>query len=127
MIDLRMEQTIVIFDDNEELGKALQSALEAHGIPAAWYASPALDPVAIVLDEHASLISMDVTMPGMDGLEAGRMLKADERTKRIPLVYYTNIASERQTGLGLGALEYFSKWEMRPEEYAAFLVRMVKA
>ena len=48
---------------------------------------------------------MDMSLPGMDGDEAARQLRADERTRAIPLVMISGYEPERiGAGEGLGPL-----------------------
>ncbi len=60
---------------------------------------------------NPDLILMDVRMPIMTGYEACEMLKADEKTKDIPVVFLSAKGQEIEvnTGLELGAEEYFLK------------------
>jgi two-component system, cell cycle response regulator DivK len=48
--------------------------------------------VAIARAEHPELILMDVQLPGMDGLQATALLKADDSTRGIPVVAVTALA-----------------------------------
>jgi PAS domain S-box-containing protein len=62
--------------------------------------------------EHLpNLILMDVKMPGIDGLEAIRLLKADPKTRDIPVISLTAFAAESDTKrcLEAGAADYLSK------------------
>lgn len=57
------------------------------------------------------IILLDVVMPGMDGFEACRRLKSDERTAEIPIIFITaldDVAAET-TGLALGAIDFITK------------------
>jgi CheY-like chemotaxis protein len=57
------------------------------------------------------LILLDVMMPGIDGFEVCRRLKADSQTKEIPVIFITGlgeVAAETK-GLKLGADDYISK------------------
>jgi DNA-binding response OmpR family regulator len=57
------------------------------------------------------LILMDVRMPIMTGYEACKVLKVEEKTKEIPIVFLSAKGQEAEvnTGLELGAEEYFLK------------------
>jgi diguanylate cyclase (GGDEF)-like protein len=57
------------------------------------------------------LILLDVVMPGMDGHEVCRQLKADPATREIPVIFVTAQESpaEETQGLSLGAVDFISK------------------
>lgn len=58
-----------------------------------------------------ALILLDVTMPGIDGYEACRLLKEDPRTRSIPVIFLTSLSKEEdeERGLALGAVDYIRK------------------
>ena len=62
---------------------------------------------------HSSfdLLLLDVMMPGMSGFELAKLLKADERTASMPIIFLTAKDSEEDVlrGFGLGADDYVSK------------------
>lgn len=66
------------------------------------------------------LILMDVRMPRTDGFAACRLLKADARTRDIPVIFLSgcNELDDRLLGLSLGAVDYISK-PFAPEEVLA--------
>lgn len=57
------------------------------------------------------LILLDIMMPGIDGYEVCRRLKADARTKHIPVIFVTamNNVGDEAKGLELGAVDYITK------------------
>ena len=68
---------------------------------------------AIQKVEHANpvLILMDVMMPEMDGFEACRILKSQDNTKEIPIIFMTALADtvDKVKGFQLGAADYVTK------------------
>lgn len=66
------------------------------------------------------LILMDVRMPRTDGFAACRLLKADPRTRDIPVIFLSgsNELDDRLLGLRLGAVDFISK-PFAPEEVVA--------
>ena len=82
---------VLIVDDNEmftEMAKAALS-LADYDVATAPGAGQALLQIPVFLPD---LILMDVQMPGMDGIELTRRLKADPATKHIVIVAFTAYA-----------------------------------
>ena len=48
--------------------------------------------VALAKEHHPKLILMDIQMPVMDGIQAAKILKADQDTKAIPIIAFTAYA-----------------------------------
>ena len=66
----------------------------------------------IAISEGApDLILLDIMMPEMDGYEVLRRLRADARTKEIPVIFLTAMSSaeDEERGLELGAVDYITK------------------
>lgn len=57
------------------------------------------------------LILLDVLMPGIDGFEVCHRLKADNRTKEIPVIFITGLseAAAETKGRKMGAIDYITK------------------
>lgn len=68
------------------------------------------------------IILMDVRMPIMTGFEACEIIKADESTKNIPIIFLSAYGQDAEvnTGLSLGAEEYLVK----PFEVSSLIVRV---
>ena len=86
-----MPGSILIVDDNPANLRLTEAVLEASGyeVHGAVDAPSALEAVASF---HPRLILMDVQLPGMDGLELTRRLKADSATRDIVIVAATAYA-----------------------------------
>ena len=80
--------------------------------------------VAMAREAHPDLILMDIQLPGMDGLEATALLKADEATRNIPVIALTALAmkGDEERILAAGCDGYIAK----PLDYKDFLT-VIKA
>ena len=67
--------------------------------------------VAAAREQRPDLILMDVQLPKMSGLDATRLLRADEATKHIPIVVITSFAlsGDRERAAEAGATAYLAK------------------
>jgi CheY-like chemotaxis protein len=67
---------------------------------------------------NPTIILCDVMMPKMNGLDVLDKLKADDKTKQIPVVMLTNLAGQQdaETALAKGAVKYIIKSEHDPKE-----------
>jgi len=65
----------------------------------------------IVKKTRPDLILLDIMMPGIDGFEVCRRLKADPATHRIPVIFLSALdeTADKVKGLQLGAVDYVSK------------------
>lgn len=65
----------------------------------------------MVREGHPDLVLMDINLPGMNGMEALRILKANPGTAKIPIIAVSAAALPRdiQAGLDAGFLEYYTK------------------
>jgi diguanylate cyclase (GGDEF)-like protein len=64
------------------------------------------------VNEHLpDVILLDILMPEMDGFEVLSLLKGDEKTRAIPVIFVTGLGDleNEEKGLGLGAADYMSK------------------
>lgn len=118
-----MKERILIVEDDKNISKLVKFNLEKASYDCAIAVSgekalEALD------DRSADLIILDIMLPGMDGYEICRAIKAKEKLKNIPIIMLTAKGEEvdRIVGLELGADDYIVK-PFSPRE----LVLRVKA
>ena len=69
------------------------------------------DAIRLAIEHQPDLILLDILMPGMNGFEVCRRLKADPRTRAIPVIFLTSLSKEEdeERGLWLGAIDYITK------------------
>lgn len=109
---LRATAVSILIVDDERLNRAtLAELLQPHyQVLLAKNGKSALE---IVRNErsHLGLVLLDVSMPGMDGYEVLRQLRAEESTAHIPVIFITGQSDEaaEEYGLRLGAADYVSK------------------
>ena len=62
-------------------------------------------------EDRPDLVLLDVMMPEMDGYEVCRRLKADPRTRDVPVIFVTAMSEveDEAKGFGLGAVDYITK------------------
>jgi two-component system sensor histidine kinase/response regulator len=101
---------ILIVDDNPENLKTFIVYLEEHGfnISFSLNGKQALKNVKHIMPD---LIFLDVVMPEMDGFQCCRLLKEDEATKDIPIIFMTALTDtiDEIKGFELGAVDYITK------------------
>jgi CheY-like chemotaxis protein len=106
----RDKTTILIADDNEHGVRAICDYLNARGyrVVRAYNGAEAVERARETLP---GVSLMDVQMPGMDGLEAIRRIRADARISATPVIAFTALAmpGDRLRCLNAGANDYLSK------------------
>jgi two-component system cell cycle response regulator len=105
-----MTARILVVDDVEANIRLLEAklTLEYYEVLTAGDGSRALQ---VAQDERPDIILLDVMMPGMDGFETCRRLKADPLTRHIPVVLVTALdgREDKLKGLDAGADDFVTK------------------
>ena len=110
---------ILVVEDDRDIAELLVHTLERSGYDASFVTS-GTDGLASVRSRPPDLLVLDRMLPGTDGLEVCRALRASRHTAAVPIIMVTARAEEadRITGLELGADDYVTK-PFSPREVVA--------
>jgi len=102
--------TILIVDDETTNLATLSEYLEAAGFEV-LAAQDGASGLSIVERARPDLILLDVLMPGLDGFETCRRLKATDRIQDIPVIFMTALTetADKVTGFEVGGVDYVTK------------------
>jgi two-component system cell cycle response regulator DivK len=105
-----MTHVILVVEDNERNLKLLRDVLEYAGYDVR-VARTGEDGVTLAVKEPPDLVLMDLQLPGIDGMEAFRQLRASPRTADVPVVAVTAQAmkQDRERVLEAGFDGYVEK------------------
>ncbi len=103
------QQTVLIVDD-ERINRTILADL-LQGECRVILAKDGPSALRKVTEEKVALVLLDASMPGMDGYEVLRQLKADENTASVSVIFVTGQTDEEdeERGLSLGAVDYITK------------------
>lgn len=116
--------TILVVDDTEENIDILVGLLKDYDVIIALDGPAALD---ILTRETVDIVLLDIIMPGMDGYEVCRIIKADARFKEIPVLFITARSDEAsiEKAFDVGGVDYVTK-PFKPRELMARLKTQLK-
>ena len=103
-------KTILVIEDDDMNRKLVRTLLEIGGYEI-MEARDAETGLELAGAQKPDLILMDIQLPGMDGLDATRLLKQDPATAGIPVVALTSYAmqGDEEKALDAGCAGYMSK------------------
>ena len=114
-----MAKRILVIEDYLSTARFLTYTLEQEGFQTS-VARNGIEGLRKAQEEKPDLIILDVMLPGLDGFELCRRLRADAETAKLPVLMLSAKAQEtdRATGLKMGADMYISK-PAAPEKIVA--------
>jgi CheY-like chemotaxis protein len=117
---------ILIVDDNAETNKLLVALLKGLGRRAICVTSGE-EALAYLRLHLPQLIVLDVMLPGMDGIEVLRAMRADPRTAKVPVAIYSALSDPayREHALKHGADDYWLKASLDIEQLDAAITRLM--
>lgn len=107
---------ILVVDDVPANLDILIATLESAGF-SVLFATSGETALALATKEIPALILLDISMPGMDGIEVCRRLKSDRATRDTPVIFLTASTQEEKilAGFHAGAVDYITKPFMQDE------------
>ena len=100
--------TVLVADDNDVAQRLCRRVLEKAGY-AVLIAADGLQAVEMAMSKRPAMILMDVAMPGIDGIEAMKRIKAEIPNQPIVIASAHSMASDRERFLAAGADDILSK------------------
>ncbi|TET68184.1 MAG: response regulator [Dehalococcoidia bacterium] len=101
------EKTILVVDDEAHVRRFLSHEFANRGYRVIE-ASSGKEAIDLTREHHPDLITLDVLMPDIDGLDVTAVLKSDTNTRDIPILILS-VVEEKERGYSLGANEYVTK------------------
>lgn len=104
------KQTILVVDDEQDLLDLIEYNLKKEGFDV-LKAEDGEEGIRMVRKHVPDLVLLDIMMPNMDGMEVLEIIRADERMKRIPIIFLTARGDEKTEveGLDKGGDDYITK------------------
>lgn len=102
---------IVVIDDDPAICEMLRITLASGGFHDVAFAADGLSGFNLVVAGCPDLVLLDITMPGIDGYEVCRRIRATESVKHVPIIMVTARSTDDDivVGLDLGANDYVTK------------------
>ena len=118
-----MKRTVFVVEDDPDISRLVKHHLEAAGIAARLFPN-SKGVIAEAVRQQPAAFLLDIMIPGEDGMELCRQIRAGGELARIPIIFLTakTEESDRLAGFDLGADDYITK-PFSPRE----LVARVKA
>ena len=117
---------VLVIDDEEDLIELVRYNLEKEGFIVLGAADGELG-LSIASSKKPDVIVIDLMLPGIDGLEVCRYIRANSATAQIPIIMLTAKATESDKilGLELGADDYLTK-PFSPRELMARIKALLR-
>ena len=102
---------ILVVDDNQSNLVAFEAALSQLGRQLV-FAHSGVEALGKLLEQDFALIILDVAMPGMDGFETAKMVRARDKNRSTPIIFVTGMSWQDDAvlrGYELGAFDFLLK------------------
>lgn len=105
-----VRRPILLVEDNVDQSQMIADYLQAHGYMV-HTASSGIEALAIAQEKPPAVVIMDIQLPGIDGIETTRRMRAHAPLQAIPIIALTALAlpGDRERCLAAGADSYLAK------------------
>jgi two-component system cell cycle response regulator DivK len=118
--------TVLIVEDNEKNMKLARDVLQAKGYKT-LEAVTGEDGVRLAKDHLPDLVLMDIQLPGMNGIDAFKLLRADAKTARIPVVALTaSVTPTDRSAITAAGFDAFVGKPINLKEFVDTVKRLVE-
>ena len=99
---------LLIVEDEEDLAMGLKRGLRKNGYEVEW-TGEGRDGLALALAEDYGCVLLDLNLPGLDGLDLLRRLRAEKPQQKVLILSARGSVGDKVKGLDLGADDYLVK------------------
>ncbi len=118
--------TVLIIEDNEKNMKLARDILNAKGY-ATLEAVTGEEGVKLAKQKKPDLVLMDIQLPGINGIEAFKQLRADAKTARIPVIALTaSVTPTDRSQITAAGFDAFVSKPISLKEFVATVKRLVE-
>ena len=111
---------ILIVDDDEDIVRLIKNRLEKHNYKV-LSSSDGEKGFKDAIEFQPDLIIMDIMMPNLSGGEAVKLLKSDDHTKQIPILFFTALATNAPDDTELAQINV--NGQLLPGHQKTFLIQ----
>ena len=117
--------TVLIVEDNDKNMKLARDVLRAKGYET-LEAVTGEEGVKLALEKNPDLVLMDIQLPGINGIEAFRQIRADANTARIPVVALTaSVTPTDRSAITAAGFDAFIGKPINLKEFLETVKRMI--
>jgi two-component system cell cycle response regulator DivK len=118
--------TVLIVEDNEKNMKLARDVLQAKGYDT-LEAVTGEDGVRLAREKGPDLVLMDIQLPGINGIEAFRQLRADAKTSRIPVIALTaSVTPTDRSAINAAGFDAFVSKPINLKEFVDTVKRLIE-
>ena len=119
-------ELILIVEDNEKNRKLVRDVLQFKGYQT-LESETAEEGLRLAQESRPALVLMDIQLPGMNGIEAFRQIRADAKTARIPVVALTaSVTPTDRSEINAAGFDAFIGKPISLKEFVATVKRLIE-